>query len=43
VRIGPAITVISSIRSAVTVVEASATVLVDVVAAPSPLRGRWDP
>jgi hypothetical protein len=43
VRIGLAITVISSIRSTVTVVEASATVPVNVVSAPSPLRGRWDP
>jgi hypothetical protein len=42
VRIGPAIMVISSIRSTVTVVEALATVLVVVVVAPGPLGGRRD-
>jgi hypothetical protein len=42
VRIGPAIMVISSIRSMVTVVEALATVPVVVVVAPSPLGGRRD-
>jgi hypothetical protein len=41
-RIGPAITVISSIKSTVTVVEALATVPVIVVAAPDPLGGRQD-
>jgi hypothetical protein len=41
-RIGPAITVISSIRSTVTVVETLATVPVVVVVAPSPLGGRRD-
>jgi hypothetical protein len=42
-RIGPAIMVISSIRSTVTVLETFATVSVIVVAAPSPLGGRRDP
>jgi hypothetical protein len=41
-RIGPAITVISSIRSTVTVVEALAAVPVVVVVAPGPLGGRRD-
>jgi hypothetical protein len=39
-RIGPAITVISSIRSTVMVVEVLATVLIVVVVAPGPLGGR---
>jgi hypothetical protein len=42
-RIGPAIAVISSIRSTGTVVETLATILVVVVAAPSLLGGRRDP
>jgi hypothetical protein len=41
-RIGPAITVISSIRSTVTVVEALATVPVVVLVAPGSLGGRLD-
>jgi hypothetical protein len=41
-RIGPAISIISSIKSTVTVVEALATVLVVVVVAPGPLVGRQD-
>jgi hypothetical protein len=41
-RIGPAITVISSIRLMVTVVEALATIPVVVVVAPGPLGGRRD-
>jgi hypothetical protein len=41
-RIGPAITVISSIRSTVMIVEALTTVLVVVVVAPRLLGGRWD-
>jgi hypothetical protein len=41
-RIGPAITVISSIRSTITVVKALATVPVVVVVAPGPLGGRRD-
>jgi hypothetical protein len=41
-RIGSAITVISSIRSTVAVVEALATVPVVVVVAPGPLGGRRD-
>jgi hypothetical protein len=41
-RIGPVVTVISSIRSTVTVVEALATVLVIIVVAPGPLGGRRD-
>jgi hypothetical protein len=41
-RIGPAITVVSSIRSTVTVVETLATVPVIVVVAPGPLGGRQD-
>jgi hypothetical protein len=43
VRIGHAITIISSIRSTVMVIETLATVLVVVVAAPSSLGGRRDP
>jgi hypothetical protein len=42
-RIGPAITVISSIRSTVTVVEMLATIPIIVVAAPGPLGSRRDP
>jgi hypothetical protein len=42
VRIGPAVTVISSIRSTVTIVEALATVAVVVVVASGLLGGRWD-
>jgi hypothetical protein len=41
-RIGPAITVVSSIRSTVKVVETLATVPVVVVVAPGPLGGRRD-
>jgi hypothetical protein len=41
-RIGPAVTVISSIRSTITVVEALATVPVVVVVAPGLLGGRRD-
>jgi hypothetical protein len=41
-RIGPAITVISSIRSTVTVVETLATIPVVVVVAPGPFGGRRD-
>jgi hypothetical protein len=41
-RIGPAITVISSIKSIVTIVEALATVSVVVVVASGLLGGRWD-
>jgi hypothetical protein len=41
--VGPAITIITSIRSTVTVVEALVTVPVVVVAAPSLLRGTRDP
>jgi hypothetical protein len=41
-RIGPVITIISSIRSTVTVIEALATVSVVVVVAPGPLGGRRD-
>jgi hypothetical protein len=40
--IGPAITVISSIRSTVTVVEMLATIPVVVVVASGPLGGKWD-
>jgi hypothetical protein len=40
--IGPAITVISSIRSTVTVVETLATIPVVVVVASGPLGGKWD-
>jgi hypothetical protein len=42
-RIGPDITVISMIRSTVTVVETLATISIIVVAAPGPLGGRHDP
>jgi hypothetical protein len=41
-RIGPAVTVISSIRSTVTIVEALATVTVVVAVASGLLGGRWD-
>jgi hypothetical protein len=41
-RIGPAVTVISSIRSTVTIVEALATIAVVVAVASGLLGGRWD-
>jgi hypothetical protein len=41
-RIGPAVTVISSIRSTVTIVEALATVTVVVAVASGLIGGRWD-
>jgi hypothetical protein len=41
-RIGPAVTVVSSIRSTVTIVEPLATIAVVVVVASGLLGGRWD-
>jgi hypothetical protein len=42
VRIGPAVMVISSIRSTVTIVEVLATIAVVVAVASGPFGGRWD-